>query len=339
MFLGYKSLKQFLRTYIVILAAVITGFFVRLAKYEEFGFEYHVHLTWFSAVLISVFWEGLRFTNYRLNKIFPFERNITGRIFIQLFIGVVIGLLVRTIIYKWGEPHIPFKVDNLFLAATWVIYAVIPVGVNLGFFTVYFIDRWKESLIRAEKLEKEKSQVQFDNLKNQLNPHFLFNALTSLNSLIFENQELASGFLQQLSKVFRYLLQHKDKNIVSLKTELEFISNYVNLLETRFRGALKINFEVSEEAKERSIVPVTLQILIENAIKHNILDKDKKLTVEIMAIGDYLIVSNNLQTKKNVETSNKQGLENLKSLYKFLTPRPVLIEPTDDRFYVKIPLI
>jgi LytS/YehU family sensor histidine kinase len=96
---------------------------------------------------------------------------------------------------------------------------------------------------------------------------------------------------------------------------------------------------VSEEAKEKSIVPVTLQILIENAIKHNILDKDKKLVVEIMTIGDYLIISNNFQPKKNVETSNKQGLENLKSLYKFLVDQPVLVEPTDDRFYVKIPLI
>lgn len=337
--LGYKSLKQFLRTYIIVLAAVIIGFLVRLAKYEEFGLQHHVDITWLSIILISIFWEGLRLTNYWLNKVFPFERDITGRIFIQLFIGVLIGLTVRTMIYKWGEPHIPFKVDNLFLAATWVIYAAIPVGVNLGFFTVYFIDRWKESLVKAERLEKEKSQVQFDNLKNQLNPHFLFNALTSLNSLIFENQQLASAFLQQLSKVFRYLLQHKEKNIVSLRTELEFISNYVNLLETRFQGALKINFKVNDDAYEKAIVPVTLQILIENAIKHNILDKDKKLLVEVVTIGDYLIVSNNVQVKKNVETSNKQGLENLKSLYEFLTDRPLLVESTGDRFFVKIPLI
>jgi two-component system, LytTR family, sensor kinase len=337
--LGYKSLKQFLRTYAIILLAVLVAFFVRMAKYEEFGFDAHVRITWVSVILITLFWECLRLLNYWLNRVFPFERNITTRIFMQLVMGVMIGLGIRALVYKFGEPYIPFKVDNMFLAATWAIYAMIPIGVNLGFFTIYFIDRWKDSLVKAERLEKEKSQVQFDNLKNQLNPHFLFNALTSLNSLIFEDQKLASAFLQQLSKVYRYVLQNKDKNFVLLTTELEFISNYVQLLETRFQGALKINFEVKGDANEKAIVPVTLQILIENAIKHNVVDKDKMLTIEILTVGDYLVVSNNLQVKKNVETSNRQGLENLKSLYKFLTDRPVLIEPTTDRFYVKIPLI
>jgi hypothetical protein len=286
------------------------------------------------------FWESLRHVNIGLNKVYPFERHLTGRILLQLMIGAVIGLVIRFLVYKFGEPYVPFKLDSLFIAATWVIYGgMIPVVVNLGFFTVYFMDRWKASIIEAERLEKEKSQVQFDNLKNQLNPHFLFNALTSLNSLIFENQKLASEFLQQLSKVYRYVLQNKDKNFVLLATELDFISHYVQLLETRFQGGLKINFDVNGASREKAIVPVTLQILIENAIKHNIVDKDKRLTIDILTVGDYLVVSNNLQTRKTVQTSNKQGLENLKSLYRFLTEKPVLIEPTADRYYVKIPLI
>lgn len=337
--LGYKSLDQFLRTYAIILLAAIVAFLVRLAKFNEFGVEIQFHLLIFSIVLGSTFWETLRLINKWLNNVYPFERNLTGRIILQLVIGSIVGILIRAIIYKWGEPYVPFQLDSLFIAATWALYAMIPVGVNLGFFTVYFIERWKASIVEAERLEKEKSQVQFDNLKNQLNPHFLFNALTSLNSLIFENQQLASEFLQQLSKVYRYVLQNKGKNFVLVSTELEFITNYVRLLETRFDGALKINFEITEEAKEKAIVPVTLQILIENAIKHNIVDKDKKLTIDILTIGDYLVVSNNLQARKKVETSNKQGLDNLKSLYQFLTERPVVVEPTDDRFYVKIPLL
>ena len=192
----------------------------------------------------------------------------------------------------------------------------------------------------AERLEKEKSQVQFDNLKNQLNPHFLFNALTSLNGLIFENQGLASQFLQHLSKVYRYVLQNKDKNFVPLQTELDFIENYVFLLRTRFQQALgQLQFDISEAGRERAIVPVTLQILIENALKHNIADVERPLKVEVMTIGDYFVVSNNLQLRKLVETSNKQGLENLRSLYQFLTKKPVIVEQTDDRFAVKIPLL
>jgi hypothetical protein len=337
--LGYRNLKHFLRTYVVILIACVVGFVVRLLKFDEFTVDQHITITWISLILIIVFWESLRLVNYWLDKVFPFERNITGRIILQLVCGAIIGLTIRFIIYRWGEPQVPFHLDSLFVAATWALYVFLPTGVNLGFFTIYFIDRWKDSLLYAERLEREKSQVQFDNLKNQLNPHFLFNALTSLNSLIFENQSLASEFLQQLSKVYRYVLQNKDKNFVLLSTEMEFIDHYVKLLETRFSGALKINFDIKEDTREKAIVPVTLQILIENSIKHNVVDKDKPLTIDIVTVGDYLVVSNNLQLKKKVETSNKLGLENLRSLYKFLTNKPVVVEPTADRFYVKIPLI
>ena len=337
--LGYKNWNQFLRTYALILAGATIGLVVRLTKFEEFGLRLQVYIFFISFLLIIVFWESLRNIHRILNKKYPFERNITGRILVQLVLGALVGIAVRFFVYIWAEPYIPFHLDSLFVAATWVLYIMLPTGVNLGFFTVYFIDRWKDSIVEAERLEKEKSQVQFDNLKNQLNPHFLFNALTSLNSLIFENQELASDFLQQLSKVYRYVLQNKHKNFVLLQTELEFISNYVLLLETRFRGALKINFQISDEAREKAIVPVTLQILIENAIKHNVVDKDQKLVIDVLTVGDYIIVSNNLQLRTRVENSNKQGLDNLKSLYKFLTDKPVIVEPTTDRFYVKVPLI
>lgn len=337
--LGYKNFNQFLRTYAIIFAAAIIAFFVRIEKFGDFSMETNIFLFFFTIFIASVFWETLRAVHYQLNKYYPFERNLTGRITIQLVIGTAIGVMLRSVIYVWGEPMIPFKVDSLFLAATWAIYAMIPVGINLCFFTVYFIDRWKDTIIKAERLEKEKSQVQFDNLKNQLNPHFLFNALTSLNSLIFENQKLASEFLQQLSKVYRYVLQNKDKNFVLLSTELNFISNYVKLLETRFAGSVQIKFQVDEHAYEKAIVPVTLQILIENALKHNIVDRDKVLNIDVISVGDYLVVSNNLQLRSNVETSNKLGLENLKSLYRFLTERPVIVEPTGERFFVKVPLL
>ena len=337
--LGYKSVRQFLQTYVIILGIALVAFLVRQTKFPEFGARLQVEITIISILVGTALWESLRLTNRWLNTSYPFEKNITGRIVLQLVLGGIIGLIIRALIYFWGEPRLPFHLDSMFLATTWVLYLIIPTGVNMGFFILYFIGRWKDSIIYAERLEREKSQVQFDNLKNQLNPHFLFNALTSLNSLIFENQQLASEFLQQLSRVYRYVLQNKEKNFVLLDTELEFISNYVKLLETRFSGGLKINFDIQEQAKEKAIVPVTLQILIENAIKHNIVDQVKPLGIDIITMGDYLVVSNNLQPKKKVETSNKQGLDNLRSFYKFLTDKPVLAESTGERFYVKIPLI
>jgi hypothetical protein len=315
------------------------GLLVRLSRWSEFSVGLQIKTTIASIVLVIVMWESLRFVHRLLNKAYPFEVNLVKRMLIQISCGVGIGLTVRFVVYFFGEPALPFKLDSLFLAATWAIYMIVPTAINLGFISSYFIDRWKDSLVLAERLEKEKSQVQFDNLKNQLNPHFLFNALTSLNSLIFEDQKLASQFLQQLSKIYRYVLLNKDKNFVALQTELDFIQHYISLLETRFKDAIHFKIDIRDAARNQAIVPVTLQILIENALKHNVVDKAKPLTIEITSIGDYLVVSNNLQQRKRVETSNKLGLENLRSLYSFLSDKPVLIEPTADRFYVKVPLI
>jgi two-component system, LytTR family, sensor kinase len=339
MILAYRHYKHIIFIYTGILVMAGIAFWVRSVRFESFGASLNWHITVVSIVLVTVFWETLRFIDRTLDKKMPFEEGITQRVVVQLILGFVTGLIVRYIIYFFGEPNLPFKLDEMFLATTWVLYAILPTAINLGFFTVHFIDRWKSSLIIAEKLEREKSQVQFDNLKNQLNPHFLFNALTSLNSLIFEDQALASQFLQQLSKVYRYVLQNKDKTMVSLETELSFIQHYVSLLQTRFKQFLIIDFEIEEESKSRAIVPVTLQILIENALKHNIVDRAKPLNIHIRSDGEYVEVSNNLQEKKNVESSNQQGLENLRTLYRFLTNKPLIIEKDSNRFVVKVPLI
>jgi sensor histidine kinase YesM len=339
MILGYKTRRQFFKTYAIIVAGSMVGFVVRMVMFDAFGLFLQFALFFLSIVLIAFIWESLRFIHRKLDTVYPFERSISGRIALQMILGASIGTFVRFLIYFFGEPYVPFKLDELFLAATWVMYILMTVGINLGFITEYFINRWKASLVLAERLEKEKSQVQFDNLKNQLNPHFLFNALTSLDGLISENQELASQFLQHLSKVYRYVLQNKEKNFVTVQTEVDFIENYVFLLRTRFQRGLVISFDIREVTWERAMVPVTLQILIENALKHNIVDPEIPLHIDVVSVGDYLVVSNNLQRRKQVETSNGQGLMNLTSLYKFLTDKPVIIEETDERFAVKIPLL
>lgn len=339
MVIKYKSTRQFITTYIILVGLSVFGYFVRMAKFSDFSATFNLTISIISVFVISLIWESLRFINSYLNIVLPFEVNARKRVIVQLCSGVLFGLIFRFFIYFFGEPNLPFKLDSLFVATTWALYIIIPSAINLSFFSIYFFELWKASLVKTERLEKEKSQVQFDNLKNQLNPHFLFNALTSLNSLIFEDQVLASQFLQQLSKVYRYVLQNNDRNYVSLQTEFDFIEHYASLLKTRFREGLNISFDISPEAKERAIVPVTLQILIENAIKHNIVDKEQPLDIDIATVGDYLVVSNTFQPRKRVENSNKMGLENLKSLYRFLTDRQVIIEQREDRFWVKVPLL
>jgi two-component system LytT family sensor kinase len=330
--------KRLLRTTGIILIITLVAWIIRTIS-GQFDPYLNRLIAIVSFFLLFASWESLLFLNRWLNRVYPYDRSIVGRIVIQFVIGALVALVIRFLIYEFGEPFLPFELDRLFLAATWVLYILVVSVVNSIFITGYIIDRWKESIVEAERLEKEKAKVQFENLKNQLNPHFLFNALTSLNGLIFENQGLASQFLQHLSKVYRYVLQNKDKNFVTLQTEIDFIQNYIFLLSTRFESALTIKMDVRRDALERAIVPVTLQILIENAIKHNIVDKNSPLAIDISSIGNYLVVSNNLQTRKTVEASNKQGLDNLKSLYSFMTDNPVVVEQTDTRFSVKVPLV
>ncbi|MBK6266097.1 histidine kinase [Marivirga sp. S37H4] len=333
--------KYFWLEYTIIFSISIIGGFVRYLMWDflQLKGEMHAITVFVSFIFIAVSWELFRATNQLLNKKMPYEQNLTIRIFTQLLIGVVIILILRHFVFQYAAQFLSNPMDKMFNVVTYAVYIILSFFINFIFFTTYFIQKWKEGLVRSERLEKEKAQVQFDNLKNQLNPHFLFNALSSLNSLIHENQDLATHFLQNLSKVYRYVLQHKVKNSVLLSYELEFIQHFIFLLETRFQEAISITIQVDEEVKKYEIVPVTLQVLLENAVKHNIIDLDHPLKIEIRNIGHYLVISNTMQPKKTVEGSNHQGLENLKSFYRILTNDAVEISATDGLFIVRIPLL
>ena len=193
--------------------------------------------------------------------------------------------------------------------------------------------------MQSTRLEKDKTEIQYQNLINHLNPHFLFNSLTSLNSLIMTEPKEASKFLQKLSLIYRYILQNKDKEMVSLGQELDFVNHYVILQKSRFDEGLQINIDVDTDCLLYRIVPVTLQNLFENAIKHNSIEEDNPLIISVFVNNEFLFVKNNLQLRKFVDTSNKQGLKNLKNLYKYLSNKPLEIIETENEFMVKIPLL
>lgn len=192
---------------------------------------------------------------------------------------------------------------------------------------------------KAQRLEKEKVMVMYESLKQQLNPHFLFNSLTSLSGLIETDQQVAGDFLEQMSGIYRYILKNGDKETVSLKEEAEFVQLYINLQQTRFKKGLIVNINIPEEYFHYKIAPVTLQNLIENAIKHNIIDVASPLVIDVFIDGNYLVVKNNLQKKKSVETSNKKGLAQFLSLYKYLSEKPVIINESTLFYEIKVPLI
>ena len=337
--LELKQRKRLLRTYSIILGIVVAGFIARLFVLSELSLHLHLLMAGASIVLLTLTWESFYGINRLLNRLLPYERSMSLRIVVQMLLGITVALLLRHILRIYGEPHLPFRIEGIFRLSTYALYIFGAIGVNLGFVAHYFVGRWKDTVRQAERLEREKIQVKFDNLKNQLNPHFLFNALSSLDSLIFEDQALASQFLQHLSRVYRYLLQHQASGQVSLATELDFITKYTYLLQTRFGEGLRFDYNIDEEELEKGVVPVSLQILIENAIKHNVLNKARPLSISIETKEGYLWVSNNLQPKSIIDSSNKQGLHNLRSLYAFLSQKPLLIEETSSCFTVKLPLL
>lgn len=293
--------------------------------------------------LLNGVWLFHYWLNDYLNRRLPFEQNVPKRVAVQLIGGwaIVKGVLlvVGSFLLDYIIPEIEDYVNrlNIITLGMGAFFANIVMG--LGFIAHHFFERWQENKLRATRLEKEKAQVQYENLKNQLNPHFLFNSLSSLDSLIEDDPALARRFLQQLSKVFRYVLQHKDRELVSLQTELNFIKNYVSLLQTRFDGALSIRCQIGAEAEDRQIVPVTLQILIENAIKHNVISEAHPLTIQIGIENQFLTVVNPIQRKKQVSTSNGQGLQNLRQLYEYLSPDPVTVQDDGATFRVRVPLL
>lgn len=296
-----------------------------------------------SFIVFNTIWAFHYQYNEWLNRRLPFEENARWRFAVQLIGGWGI---VKTILFTVGYivtqfllVEIQTQINKFTIIIISALIFMVNSVISLGFIASHLLKRWQENAVRTAQLEKEKVQVQLDSLKNQISPHFLFNSLSSLDSLIDDNPALARQFLQQLSKVFRYVLQHKDKALVPIETELAFIKNYVSLLKTRFDGAFILRCKLDKDALEQQIVPVTLQILIENAIKHNTISEAQPLIVTISAGDGYLNVSNPIQRKRQVETSNRQGLENLKLLYSYLCAQPVQIEHNDTIFRVRVPLL
>ncbi|MBS1595203.1 MAG: histidine kinase [Bacteroidetes bacterium] len=293
----------------------------------------------FGLIVLVVIILSMRVVDLVLDRLYPYERSLVFRLVIQFVISLVIVLSLRQAIFHYTKSYLPIPVTReLYIVAT-AAHILFIATIVLTMFGFRFFHKWRETELKKETLEREKATVQYDNLKNQLNPHFLFNSLTSLNSLIYENPQLASEFLQHLSKVYRYVLENKDKTVVTLDTEVRFIENYIELLATRFADGLAITISLSDQALERHILPVTLQILIENAIKHNVTSRDNPLVIDIYDEQDYLVVKNNLQIKHTIDTSNKQGLENLRGLYEVLIEKKMIVTQTEATFAVHIPLI
>ncbi|MBE7640138.1 histidine kinase [Salegentibacter sp. BLCTC] len=211
--------------------------------------------------------------------------------------------------------------------------------ISLFFHLIYFYKALQEKKVKEQKIIAGAASAKFDALKNQLDPHFLFNSLNVLASLIDENPDQAQRFTTGLSKIYRYVLEQKNKELVSLEEELKFASTYMKLLKMRFENS--IEFEIPEEIsnEEAKVVPLSLQLLLENTIKHNIVSENRPLKIKIYEQDEFLIVENNYQKKEILSNRKGVGLQNIVNRYNEITQRKVLINQTEEIFRVKIPVL
>ncbi|WKN41640.1 sensor histidine kinase [Tunicatimonas pelagia] len=205
---------------------------------------------------------------------------------------------------------------------------------------VYFNRKLVASRLEAEQLKTLSAESQFEALRNQINPHFLFNSFNVLTELVHKDANVATEFIQQLSRVYRYLLYNQESETVTLKAEIEFVEAFIFLLKIRFAESIIIHTNLSEHQMESyAIPPAALQIPVENAIKHNIVSRKQPLTVEIFLENNHLVIRNNLQRRQTYIESGGLGLQNIQQRFAYLTQQEVQIEENETHFTVKLPLV
>ena len=217
-------------------------------------------------------------------------------------------------------------------------------SVNLVFETLYESDyvlgKYKESVLEKRKLQEFSLQQEFDTLKGQVNPHFLFNCFNTLSSLIAEDKAKAETFLNELSKVYRYLLRNNEDGVSTLQNELKFIESYYQLLRTRHGEAIELNIEIDKRYESYLLPSLSLQLVVENVVKHNVLSKNKPLVIDIFTTaGNKLVVNNNLQRRTAKASSSKVGLKNIRSKYELLGQPGLQVMEDKSNFTVVLPLI
>ncbi|QJW92408.1 histidine kinase [Spirosoma taeanense] len=269
----------------------------------------------------------------------PSYQRVIRRICLSSLLASINSLLV-TVLVMWiyGQLGYPVAPTRWLLALAFVFLTVIIVtAVYEG---IHAFEQWKRYFMESEQLKKAQLQSQLEALKQQVNPHFLFNSLNILDALIDDDPQQARQFLDEMSTVYRYLLRSNEQNLTSLSTELAFIESYYQMLRTRHGQSLHLVTRISPQYANHQIPPLTLQLLVENAVKHNIILPDQPLTIEI-ATDDQaqLTVRNNLQRKHTQVNSSGVGLSNILTKYRVLGQATPTFQEDDQQFVVTLPLV
>ncbi len=281
-------------------------------------------------------WIGCMFIVTILWKKFPWEQYPVRHLLLEIIFILLYTNLFSLALY-WAELKIGLiePAPNLYLSA--IITNLITLLITAIHEAAAFYYQWKVNFSRSVRLEKDNIEAKYESLKSQVNPHFLFNSLNSLITLV-EDNEKAVEYISNLSEFLRYMLKSSERQLVLVRDEIDILKKYFTLQKIRFKGGLKIEINVDEKYYHYSTPPLVLQMLAENCLKHNIISKDKPLTISVCAADGWISIENNIQ-RKNEQESTGQGLKNISDRYRFFTTEQVKIIQTNATFKVSIPLL
>ncbi len=311
-------------------------------------YYFNIRIEWYYAfaTILSITFlilEINRLAEPVVRKIWPLEKSkikykvaffIAGSITattLTIAIVLIVGMIIHP--FSLQENYTPLKLNLMYCWLVNLLYHLINT-------IIFYFKEYKMTSLEAEQLKNITVQAELQLIKNQVNPHFLFNNLNVLAALIMKDNNEANRFIEEFSKVYRYILSNHDKELVELKAELDFIKPYIFLLEKRFSDGLQIKVNIEDGQLNKFIIPASLQMLIENAIKHNVVSRNKPLVIDVHTNGsNTIVVSNNLQKKQTIEYSSGIGLQNIIRRYQLVSNRRVVIDNAGNSFTVTIPLI
>ncbi len=329
----------------LLLLAVGVIFGLRLAYVELFAQPsfssdrvYHMAdlLATNSAALVILLCVNIIYVRY-------LRRHAEQPVAVKMVSLAVFVLLTSVCVALIAGLHLPFGLDRSFTPREFLQLLVITLLVEVVLYSVVFMADYayaSRAVLRAERGKAHQAQFLYMKLKQQVNPHFLFNSLNILDCLVCEQRtEQASAYIHKLAGIYRYMLQNEEETLVRLKEEMAFVGMYVDLLQVRFAEGFRVETDIPEEAFARNVVPCSVQLLIENAIKHNAVDASEPLVISITATADSVTVSNTLRPKLSTTPSTHVGLNYIRQQYLDLAGIPIAIRRTDSHYCVTLPLL
>lgn len=291
--------------------------------------------------ITMVVWEGNLHIDEWFHQHLPWVSHTWQRFLSQLGVAMLYSAgLIFILMYLYQQyvcntagQHLSLM-RNSFLIGLFVSFLLLTIEVSTQFFL-----NWKKSLLEVEVYKQKHIQATLDNLQSQINPHFLFNNLSVLSSLVYENQDKAVAFIHKLAEVYRYVLDKKNEELVTVQQELAFVEVYLDLIQIRFEHKFTFQIQVAEDIRRTYMPPMCIQMLVENVIQHNEISTRLPMQLQIHVRNGYLHIQNPIQLRKQHESGSKTGLENIKSRYAYFTDLPVNIINGPDYFIVQLPIL